>query len=635
MSAPLVRVFVGFNTVDYSANPFQLDDPVYGILDTGTLASTELFDLTSLVQSVNISRGRSRQLDQFNAGSAVIYFDNSTRVLDPLNEDSIYYPFVLPRVPVQVTANGITIFYGFVVDWNLDYDKTGQDTMVAVCSDDFALFANQFFDDFTPAAELSGDRVLSVLARPEVDYQGTRQVSTGSLQLGAYAVTAGTNVLNYLQLIAKSEQGFLYTSANGVFTFKGKDDLLTVDPDFLFSDDGTGIPYQTLINQFGDELLYNYIVTESPAGGPFIANDLDSQVKYQYQQLSLTDLLNSSSQVVESIGLFLLSKYKEPLLRFAGLSTQLAGLPSDKQDICLSIDLTDFCSVKKSFATGTPSSVTQDLLVSGVNHVIVPGSHIVNFTFEKAEKVVVFGASSDVVADGYRIVTFENDGSIVAHEDIADVEYLIVGGGGGGGGSTGNGGGGGGAGGLITNVGSAVTLTADAYPVVVGAGGSGGPANIGGNGTSGSDSSFNSLTAVGGGLGRNPSTVAANRNGLAGGSGGGGAGSGTAGGTGGAGTAGQGNAGGAGSVGSPGSGGGGGGAGSAGGSPITAGTGVSNSITGSAVTYAVGGTGGSAATAGAGANGTDGRGNGGGGAGGATAVGGNGGDGIVIVRWPV
>lgn len=250
--------------------------------------------------------------------------------------------------------------------------------------------------------------------------------------------------------------------------------------------------------------------------------------------------------------------------------------------------------------------------------------------------VTLVGEDSDVVAGGYRTVTWTSTGSLILRGIDLDVEYLVVAGGGGGGGSTGLGGGGGGAGGLLTNVGGPLlNLVTGAYSVSVGAGGNGGPANSGGSGTNGGNSSFDTFVAVGGGLGRNPSTITADRNGSAGGSGGGGAGSSVTAGTGGAGTAGQGNNGGAGSVSATGSGGGGGGKGSAGGSPITAGAGVSNSITGSALTYAVGGTGGSTATAGAGANGTDGRGNGGGGAGGATAVGGNGGSGVVIVRWAV
>jgi hypothetical protein len=256
-------------------------------------------------------------------------------------------------------------------------------------------------------------------------------------------------------------------------------------------------------------------------------------------------------------------------------------------------------------------------------------------------EVLVTGEDSDVIAGGYRTVTWLDSGTIEVVGLPIDVEYLIVAGGGGGGGSSSsgskNGGGGGGAGGLLQNIGGPLhTLSPGLFNVVVGAGGAGGPYLSGGSGTNGSDSTFSTFTAVGGGAGKNPNTVAA-RDGLPGGSGGGGSGVGSGGtpGAGGAGTLGQGNNGGSGTAATPGFGGGGGGAGGVGGSPVTSGAGASYSISGSAVTYATGGAGGTTATTGSGAPGTDGLGDGGGGGQGTNAVGGAGGDGVVILKWAV
>ena len=69
MAAPTIQVLVGFQTTTGFGNPFQLDNATYGLLNTGTLGGLAYADLTSIVQSVNITRGRNRQLDQFNAGS--------------------------------------------------------------------------------------------------------------------------------------------------------------------------------------------------------------------------------------------------------------------------------------------------------------------------------------------------------------------------------------------------------------------------------------------------------------------------------------------------------------------------------------------------------------------------------------
>ena len=270
------------------------------------------------------------------------------------------------------------------------------------------------------------------------------------------------------------------------------------------------------------------------------------------------------------------------------------------------------------------------------------------------------------------------------------VNFLVIAGGGGGGIY----GGGGGAGGYRSSIGSSggpsaaesqLSLNASTnYAVTVGAGGSGGTGGSPPDGpyqalvTSGSNSTFSTITSIGGGK----ASQSGSDNGATGGSGGGATYGGaplTPGGFPKAGTPGQGNAGGTGVYGPspPGSnvylGGGGGGAGSVGGnadaSPAVAragpgGSGIDSSITGSPVLRAGGGGGGAASGgpsygpssggnpgpggggAGAaglnnGAPGTTNTGGGGGGAGVTNAPGafiyggtGNGGSGVVILRYP-
>jgi hypothetical protein len=388
MSTPTIQVMVGFQSTTGFGTPFLLNDAFYGVLDTagrGTLGGVTMVDLTSIVESINITRGRSRQLDQFNAGTATIAFDNSSQILNPRNTSSPYYPFVLPRCPVQVLANGVPIYTGLVTDWNLDYDISNEDMMYASCSDQFTVLANQALNAVTPAAEASGTRINTVLSYSEINYQGARAIDTGSSTLGAYAISQDTNVLNYLQQVNTSEQGYLFMSANGTLTFKGRSSVLNPIAGATFNTDGTGLPYQTLINQYGDELLYNYIVTQSPAGSKQTTSNANSIALYQAQQYALLDLLNSTTAEVAGLGNYLLGKYKDPVLRFTGLSTQMAALSTANQNIVLGLDLTSICTVVKNFVTGTPATETQTLIVSGVSHNITPGSHITSFTFESTD----------------------------------------------------------------------------------------------------------------------------------------------------------------------------------------------------------------------------------------------------------
>jgi hypothetical protein len=383
-----MQVLVGFQSTTGFGTPFMLDDSFYGVLTTagrGTLGGITFVDLTSLVESVNITRGRSRQLDQFNAGTATIAFNNVTQVLNPSNTSSPYYPFVLPRCPVQILANGIPIYTGLVTDWNLDYDISNEDMMYASCADNFTVLANQALNAVTPSVQASGTRINTILDLPEINYQGARSVDTGSSTLGAFAISQDTNCLNYLQLVNTSEQGYLFMSAGGTLTYKGRSSVLNPVAGATFNTDGTGLPYQTLINQYGDELLYNYIVTQSPAGAAQTASNATSIALYQAQQYALTDLLNSTTSEVAGLGNYLLGKYQNPVLRFTGLSTQMSALSTANQNILLGLDLTSICTVVKNFVVGTPATETQTLIVSGVSHSITPGSHIVAYTFESTD----------------------------------------------------------------------------------------------------------------------------------------------------------------------------------------------------------------------------------------------------------
>ena len=236
------------------------------------------------------------------------------------------------------------------------------------------------------------------------------------------------------------------------------------------------------------------------------------------------------------------------------------------------------------------------------------------------------------------------------------VEYLMVAGGGGGGTTSAGQAGGGGAGGVLTNYGgTTITLSAATYPIVVGAGGA--------VGASGVNSTFNSLTSIGGGYGgAYPNTPAAS-----GGSGGGGHQSGvSAANVGGAGTTGQGYKGGDQPYASGWHAGGGGGYGSVGAdagfqaNPAhggNGGTALTSTISGTSTTYAGGGAGsthiqcntmglggGTSVTANKGGGGDGGLGStaatagvtgtgGGGGGGTDTRISAAGGSGIVILRF--
>jgi hypothetical protein len=338
-------------------------------------------------------------LDYFQAGSATISFYNGERLFDPLNENATFQG-VEPRAQIRVSSCGYPIFTGYINDWDFQYDIAGQDTAVAKCSEAFTVLANQFLSEFTPSVELTGDRVNTVLDRAEVNYRGPRSIDTGRSTLGAFAVEANTNVMNYLHQIERSEFGSFFCAKDGTLVFEKRAADITKDF-YVFADDGSGIPYQTLDNQYGDELLYNYIRTQSPAGAEQVAEDADSITNYQVSQLTLTNLLNSSTTEVNGLGRIVLQFYKDAVVRFTGLTVQMAGLSKTQIDDVLGMELTDYAEITKSFAVGSPASYMQTSIITGINHEISPGNHQLRFAIENADsaRFMILGDSFFGVLD--------------------------------------------------------------------------------------------------------------------------------------------------------------------------------------------------------------------------------------------
>ena len=136
--------------------------------------------------------------------------------------------------------------------------------------------------------------------------------------------------------------------------------------------------------------MYNYVQTQAPPGGVQTTSDAPSIALYQAQQWTKLDLLNSTDAEVAALGNYVLGRYRDPVLRFTGVSVQLAALSVADQTTALSTDLTRIASVQKSYSVGSPASVTQTLIVSGINHAITPGSHIVEYAFESTDQSAYF-----------------------------------------------------------------------------------------------------------------------------------------------------------------------------------------------------------------------------------------------------
>jgi hypothetical protein len=163
-----------------------------------------------------------------------------------------------------------------------------------------------------------------------------------------------------------------------------------------------------------------------------------------------------------------------------------------------------FFEPRVDLCNGTEPTI-QDLL-NGRHRQLLSTSISPSGSSIKTQRVVATGGDEIIYNGEWKIHRFNGSGTFTLtsfigknSESNLNIDYLIVAGGGGGGTNMGGGGGGGGA------LSGSTTLSLGSYTITVGGGGSGAPAGTGTHpttvGSNGSNSSFNGMTAYGGGYG--------------------------------------------------------------------------------------------------------------------------------------
>jgi hypothetical protein len=387
MALPTKTVEIGFDLSSAGGPFFTLDDPVQGVLDNTsfTLGGTLFYDVTDYVININSNRGRSRELDKYNAGGLEVVFDNSTRVFDPLNSASPYAGQIVPHREIRVKSNGSAVFYGLIDDWNLNYNPGGDNTAAAVASDGFTLLAQQTLSAHTAIPQLTGARIVAILDRPEVNWDSTnRNIDTGTISLQGDVVDEGAGALTYLQVVETTESGNLFIDKSGRITFQ---DTLTGPSSaglVVLTDDGTGIPFSNVAVVYGSELLYNRIVITRAGGSPQVAEDTDSQNSYGISSLNMDGLLFNSDTESLALADALLGTYSEPEYRFDSITVQMSELSTAQQNSLLALELTDQVQIKF-----TPNNIGSQIMkygqITGIDHRVGIFIHELTFRFRTLE----------------------------------------------------------------------------------------------------------------------------------------------------------------------------------------------------------------------------------------------------------
>ncbi len=366
-----------------------------------TTATT--YNISHEVYSVEIGRGRSRELDEINAGTCVVrarnhtgnfnpYFlseadyllletgdflllENSGKVILESNGGGSAGSFgsMFPGRYITVKDGTTLVFSGFVEDFNFEWQPGGFTDVTLACADGLARLARQAFSEqTTTAGQTAGPRLVSVLSSVDLNWVTVNDYDTGLSVLQGDTITAGMNVLTYCQLVNKSEQGRFFVTRDNTLRLQDRQSVAAGTAVVNFSDTTSGVvagqfPFTGIEVTFGSELLYNSVTVTNIDGTPQLALDTSDIANYGVRQLTLSGLLMDSDGQAADLASYLLTRYARPEAVASDIRVALGNLSAANRATLAAIELGDTVTLNWT-PTASLGSVSQTLVVEGIGY---------------------------------------------------------------------------------------------------------------------------------------------------------------------------------------------------------------------------------------------------------------------------
>jgi hypothetical protein len=244
----------------------------------------------------------------------------------------------------------------------------GMTTYNIAAADNTYVLSQGNLPETVTTSQTSSARITAVLSAAA--YTGaTSLTASPTATLGAYTIESGTNVNAYINRIQQAEQGRIFCSRANVLTAQERIGTTLAAATATFNDTGTATPYDSILVEFDQQTVINNANITIESGGTLQnASNASSIAQYFTQTEAITDSLLSSDGQAATLASYLL--YPNPRPRFTSVSTTFASLTDAQKTALAPIEIGQTVSVTKTFTSGTPLSVNQDLAVEGIDHVI-------------------------------------------------------------------------------------------------------------------------------------------------------------------------------------------------------------------------------------------------------------------------
>jgi hypothetical protein len=367
--------------------PFTIGDEKYGVLGTGTLASTTTpeptVDLTPDVRSISIKRGRNIMRDTYEAGSCTVRVLDPNSYFNPQNTSSPYYGYLTPlrKLRVSATVNGVGyfLFSGYTTDYKYTYPQNQETGYVdIVCSDAFRLMQQAGITTVgsATAGQDTGTRIGKIL--DQVQWPASmRTIDTGQTTCIADPATSRT-ALDALKNAEFSEQGAFYINSEGTAIFLNRTNVIKKYGETPIEfNQTTGIPYTDLRFAFDDKLIINSAGMTRVGGTIQVSENSASIAKYFPHQLNETNLIAQTDADTLNIAKIYVATRAETTIRIDAMTVDLLD-PNVPTATILNLDY--FSNLKITNVQPDGSTIVKTLQAQAFDWNITPNSMKVTVT---------------------------------------------------------------------------------------------------------------------------------------------------------------------------------------------------------------------------------------------------------------
>ena len=345
-------------------------------------------DLEAYVLSATITRGRSRELEQFASGTATVVLDNQDGRFDPNNTNSPYAGNIKPgkllRIKITDPTTGVNepIFEGNISQWDVTYSWPNMSRCTIRAQDAFKPLSQNTVNLTTSAAE-TGTVIREILQ--DADWTNY-DLDTGDSTLAAKQFQ-NVNALQAVQTAANSEgiTAKVYASKENKILFKNRHAIYTdTASNTSQATFGSGnLSFEKIDIDYDDIMVRNKISINRNGGTAQEISDSTSIADYNEKSYVKSDLMITSDAESLNYAQSVLSEFKDPAVRCKSMTFS----PLKHTDLItesLARDISDRITVNFQPPGSGVTAFSKQLIIGGIEHQIRPESWQTTFKFSSS-----------------------------------------------------------------------------------------------------------------------------------------------------------------------------------------------------------------------------------------------------------